>query len=453
MSEVIKNQNRELNITQEKSKSKRMKKLIIAVILSAIVLVCFGLGFLTSYLISENSKTKLEQVIDTIQKEGIFLDKTYYGGNLSEDQMLATAVKGILAQDNYAKYYSASEYQTYLNQSNGSYSGIGVTFISSSTNSSLSTTVLSVVGNSPAEKAGIRANDKIVAGKTYGQDFVNFANGSDFESFINGVALNKEFTLKIQKSPSGQQKEVSLYKSNYKASYIKYYDNTTTLNFISKGSSGYEVYQTNTLTQLGDDTAMIKVERFYGDMVTQFKSATDYMKQNSKTKLILDLRGNGGGSVNVMLALSQYLIYNNGKNFAPILYAIDKDNDSTLYSNAMNLYLEWIEKTVVLADANTASASECLINAMLYYGNIDGNFSKDNLIIADLGDGNAKTFGKGIMQKYFTFSDGSALKLTTALLYAPDKTTCIHGKGITTTQENSVLRSEVFNRALALMAN
>ncbi len=439
--------------SQELKVKKRLTKPIIAVILSAIILLCFGLGFLTSYLVMESPKSKLEQLIDTIEEQGIFLNKTYYGENISEDQMLANAVSGILAQDKYAKYYTASEYSTYVNQSGGSYYGIGVTFEPSSTSSKTTTTVLSVMGNSPAEIAGIRKNDKILGGKTATESYQSFSYSSDFESFFSQLENNQEFTLTVKKSPSGQEIEVTLIKRAYQASYIKYYDNTQTLNFVTESGSKYSIYQGNPVTQLDDSTAMIKIDRFYGDMVNQFKNATDYMKNNGKTKLILDLRANGGGSVNTMLALCQYLIYNRGNTFSPIMYAIDKNGDSKAYTTALNLYLGWIEDLVVLADANTASASECLINAMLYYGNIDGNFSQEKLVIVNNNAGQAKTFGKGIMQKYFTFEDGSALKLTTSFLYAPDKTTCIHGTGITTTAQNGVASGKVIERAVQILAN
>jgi C-terminal processing protease CtpA/Prc len=72
---------------------------------------------------------------------------------------------------------------------------------------------------------------------------------------------------------------------------------------------------------------------------------------------------------------------------------------------------------------------------MLNYGDF---FSVDRLIIERNKSGTARTYGKGIMQTTYSFMDGSALKLTTANIYWPDGSTCIHGKGITTTTQNSV---------------
>ena len=94
---------------------------------------------------------------------------------------------------------------------------------------------------------------------------------------------------------------------------------------------------------------------------------------------------------------------------------------------------------VVLANGGSASATECLIGAMISYGTLDYN----HLVITKQGEEeNAKTFGKGIMQTTFVSTSGTATKLTTAYIFWPDKTTCIHDKGIVALKENSVSENE-----------
>ncbi|MDY6367200.1 MAG: S41 family peptidase, partial [Clostridia bacterium] len=61
-------------------------------------------------------------------------------------------------------------------------------------------------------------------------------------------------------------------------------------------------------------------------------------------------------------------------------------------------------------------------------------------------DGYARTYGKGIMQTTFILSNGGAVKLTTAVIYQPDKTTCIHNTGVRVSGANAVLSSD--NRAI-----
>lgn len=95
----------------------------------------------------------------------------------------------------------------------------------------------------------------------------------------------------------------------------------------------------------------------------------------------------------------------------------------------------------VLANAGTASASEALIGAMVCYGALDYK----NVFVSQYSDAyinwlypdgkgvkNARSYGKGIMQSSFTnFSTGEVLKLTTAKIFWPDETTCIHDVGVT----------------------
>ncbi len=80
----------------------------------------------------------------------------------------------------------------------------------------------------------------------------------------------------------------------------------------------------------------------------------------------------------------------------------------------------------MLANYNTASASECLLGAMLDYGTI----GYGDIYLSEI-DGVARTYGKGIMQTtYYDYDGGYANKLTTAQIYWPLSDTCIHGRGI-----------------------
>ena len=98
-------------------------------------------------------------------------------------------------------------------------------------------------------------------------------------------------------------------------------------------------------------------------------------------------------------------------------------------------------KVYVLANCNTASASEALIGAMVCYGALDYK----NIFLSQYSDAyinwltesgaevkTARSYGKGIMQSSFTnFVTGEVLKLTTAKIYWPDEATCIHDTGVT----------------------
>jgi carboxyl-terminal processing protease len=89
---------------------------------------------------------------------------------------------------------------------------------------------------------------------------------------------------------------------------------------------------------------------------------------------------------------------------------------------------------------------------MLFYKD---KFSIDSLVIEneEVKD-NGHTFGKGIMQTTYPLSNGGGIKLTTAVIYQPDKTTCIHKTGITASKENSCKKSDgvALKRAIDILS-
>jgi carboxyl-terminal processing protease len=140
--------------------------------------------------------------------------------------------------------------------------------------------------------------------------------------------------------------------------------------------------------------------------------------------------------MNIFCKVSSYFIDNGGKFSSPVAYTKDNKGNYEEYKSSGNKTTDNIKAISVIANENTASASECLIGAMLYYKD---KFDINRLIIENQEVNSVShTFGKGIMQTTYRLSNGGGLKLTTAIIYQPDKSTCIHGKGIVALEENSV---------------
>ena len=165
--------------------------------------------------------------------------------------------------------------------------------------------------------------------------------------------------------------------------------------------------------------------------------------ENGKRKLILDLRGNGGGYVDICQSVAKFFVPAPENSFSLIATAeykkdpkTDKSKTEIFKSSAIEFGTYNYTKIIVLADENTASASEMLIGAMLSYDTQD----KIEVVLAPSKDDDGQTvyksYGKGIMQTtYVNTFGGGALKLTTAKLVWPDGKTCIHGVGITKSLE------------------
>ena len=133
--------------------------------------------------------------------------------------------------------------------------------------------------------------------------------------------------------------------------------------------------------------------------------------------------------MNILCDIAAYLCKDakNGK-FPVSVARYKKDRNEAYYANK-NRYGEYFSdnsEIYILANENTASASEALMGAMLDYGTIEYS----DIFLAELG-GVAKSYGKGIMQTtYGNILTGEAVKLTTATVHWPVSDVCIQGKGV-----------------------
>ncbi len=424
------------NIESTVKKKRKTKKIIgiVSIILS--IIIAFVGGYFTRYLVSPKEVNTTTEIISIIEKYGYVVDQNGNLKNLSEREYANALISGL--NDNYAKYYTKEEYQKVKSQQKGDYSGFGIT-INTEKEYPL---VINIIGNSPAEKAGLKIYDKLISAKT-GEQKVEF-NSVDIGDYLNSVSANTTVQFEVERN--AQTLYINITKSSYKASYVKYYDNQGRVIFDVDGGQTTKIEQEK--IDVDEKTALIKIDSFEGDVANQFGKALDYMQISNRTKLILDLRDNGGGYMDDLLSVCRHLIYNGGKKTL-IAHAKGKSSDEGFYMHGP-IKRDNITDIVVLANDNTASASECLIGAMLFYG--EKNFSKAKLVLEKNSDGVAKTFGKGIMQTTFSLLNGGAFKLTTARILWPDVKTCIHGTGITTTLENEVGVGSAISRAKEILS-
>lgn len=340
------------------------------------------------------------------------IEKNYYEGISSED---VYTVIGKELLDPYSDYYDPNAYAELTAVREGNRSGFGISYYANNI-------VANVLYNSPAYKAGLRQGMKIVGLK----------NG-DKEIKVGETSL--EFAFEFIDYQEGD--EVTFYTEEgtflvkcetYLQSYTKYITSKHCLMF--QGTDSLKLVETDETLDLPDDTAYLRVTGFYGSVGQEFSILMEYFKSEGMKHLVLDLRGNGGGYLSAMQRLSSYLV-KDAKGNDPIVvkekYKNGKVDVARADGNFYHSYFSDSSEIFVLADENSASASECLIGAMVDYHTVDyshillSSFTKEG-----------KTYGKGIMQNTFRYTDGSALKLTTATVHWPVSEICIHGVGVTT---------------------
>ncbi len=423
--------------TEQKIKSTPKKtktsKAIIAIIMVIAVVVSFFLGFFTHSLAQSKKVKLINELFNVIDKYAYTDENT---PPLTSDDVADILVGGVLQHDKYAEYYSKEDYQSYLNENQGHYTGIGIGI--------LGTTVKSVVLNSPAELGGLKPGDVILEGKNLSTGVeAKFDNTESLTSFLREAQNSNQITFKILRKESGEDKnlDITVVKREYSVCYVKYLDSETELTFRQKSENdltlqaeiteGEQTINGVSTAQLKSDTAYILLTQFEGDAYAQFAEAMQYFKTRGKTKLILDLRDNGGGSLDILLKIASHLIYNGGNASNTITIAKHK-NSQTVFTTSLDNFNKSLAYIGVLANDGTASASEALIGAIDYYkgrtGEIGYNYSL--VLTKNSSRGDYSTFGKGIMQTIYNLSNGGAIKLTTAKLFQPNGETSIHGVGL-----------------------
>ncbi len=405
--------------TSSEAKTKKIIG-ILSIILS--IVIAFAGGFFTRHFITPSTANLTSEMIAIMEQYAYVIDGEGNLKSLNESEYANALISGL--NDDYARYYTKEEYQKKKEEQEGFYNGFGITlYVKDGYNF-----VFDVLGNSPAEKAGLMPNDKLISATSNGQTVQ--LNSIDIGEYLTGFSNGEEVEFLIERK--GQTQSINVIKSSYKMSYVKYFDSQGQILFDFESGTTSRIEENK--IDVDNHTALVKIEAFEGEVAYQLGKALEQMQKQERTKLILDLRNNGGGDLQDLIAVSRHLIYNGGNK--TLIACSEGKNESQSYYMYGPIRRDNITDVVVLANENTASASECLIGAMLYYG--EKNFSKDRLILEKNSDGASKTFGKGIMQKTFLLSNGGAFKLTAARMLWPDKETCIHGKGITTTTENSV---------------
>ena len=281
--------------------------------------------------------------------------------------------------DDYSAYLTEEEWEDMLESSSGSYCGIGVQI--SQNKETLVSEVVTVFSNSPALEAGMKAGDVFIA-----------VNGED----VTQMALD-EIVTRVR-GEEGTRVQITVYRAAT--------DETLTLDCERRQVQVDTVYS----RMLTDNVGYIQLTEFDEVSVTQIKSAVTDLKKEGMTKLVFDLRNNPGGLLSSVLSIADFFVKSNVVIFR-MEYVdgevyTEKSHNSPIFEGDM----------VVLVNGNSASASEVFTGIMQDYG---------RAVIMG-----TQTFGKGIVQSFFTLDDGGALKTTIAHYFSPLGRD-FHGVGIT----------------------
>lgn len=319
-----------------------------------------------------------ENINDKIKQINALLDAKYIE-EFEMEELIENALEGYVkgVGDPYTSYFSKEKFQAFMEDSAGSYEGIGVVVTFGENGEDI--VVLSPYEGSPGEKAGIKQGDHILR-----------VDGTD----ISGMSL--EEAVKLIKGP----KDTEVVLTVYRRIDDKLIDITITRDVISMETVSHEM--------LEGDIGYMSISGFQEVTYDQFLEAYKDLENQGQKGMIIDLRNNPGGLVNIVSKIGDELL---GEGL--IVYTEDKDgNREEVFSDEKH---QFKKPLVILVNEYSASASEILAGA-----------AKDHKAATIVG---TTTFGKGLVQGSYQLNDGSAIKVTIAKYFTPSGN-YIHGVGI-----------------------
>lgn len=391
------------------------------VVVAVLLVLSFFVGMTARWYMIDPEMRTLIRIKQTI-------DKRYYT-EISDDDFYG-AIFGAINQevlDAYSEYMTPEQYQKVLKDSSGNREGLGLSFVS--LDSALKKIQIArVCLGSPAEEVGLQAGGYISGFGLTETEISESTNYTSFAEFVKQRKAGEVFFVRYEKD--GQTQTVRLSTKAYTENFVEYRTNEKA--GVFHGAKATWTEKGNPLSCLDNDTAYIRLVKFTGNSAKEFKGAMEKFKADGKKNLVLDLRGNGGGYMEILQEIASYFCKDttSGKPLVAIADYGEKRERFFASGNRYKNYFAQDSRICVLADEDTASASECLLGAMLDYGTI----SYGDICLTER-NGVAKTYGKGIMQTtyYLDVLKKDALKLTTARVLWPKTETCIHDRGVLST--------------------
>lgn len=344
--------------------------LAIGVIVLAVTILSQGF-FSSTNSTSQSQPQGREQFLDRLWEAYQKAQEHFYQPDrVQQEKLMEEAIRGMVKGlgDPYSRFNTEDEYERFSTELEGEYEGIGA-YIGLRDGQ---ITVISPIKDGPAERQGVRAGDKIL--EIDGESTQGFTP-DDASRRLRGT---KGTTVKIKVRHSDDSvEEITIVRERIQINSVEH-------------------------KLLSPSIAYIRINSFSATVPNELSEALKDLQRQSQSiqGLVLDLRGNGGGYLQVAKQVGSTFV-DQGQT---LLVEKSRSGEVVDRSSGNNLP-NW--PIAVLVDQGTASASEILAGAL-----------RDNEMGVLIGQ---KTFGKGVIQTRFDLSDNSVIWLTTAEYFTPDR--------------------------------
>lgn len=335
----------------------------IVIALSLIGGIWLGLHFSTK--VSHTSgQRKLDNILGLIESD--------YVDEVDIDSIIELTIPKLMANlDPHSTYIPASELQAVNEDLDGSFSGIGVSF----TMLTDTVTINEVIPGGPSEKVGIMPGDRVI---------------TIDDSLVAGQGIVNTDIVKMLRGEKGTTVNLGIKRNNS--------NNLLTFE-VTRGD--IPVTTVDAAYLINPTTGYVKVNKFGRTTYSEFFTSLVKLKAAGARNFILDLRGNGGGFMEMAIMMANEFLPAN----SPIVYTRGRndDDESRVFSDGTGSFID--SELVVLIDEYSASASEIFAGAMQ---------DNDRALIVG-----RRSFGKGLVQRQTTLPDSSAIRLTVSRYHTP----------------------------------
>lgn len=334
-----------------------MKKLLVAALTAMLA---------SSMLIAQRMPEHLNKLFNAIY--GV---TAFYVDSVDENKLVEDALRGMIEKlDPHSTYTDPKETKEATEPLQGEFEGIGIQF-----NMKEDTLyVIQTIPNGPSERVGILAGDRIVS--------VN-------DTTIAGVKMSRTDIMKRLRGKKGTRVNVLVKRMGVKE-----------LITFRITRDKIPLHSVDAKYMVNDSTGYIRISSFGMKTYDEMMDALDHLKDQGMKQVIIDLSDNGGGYLQAAVAMcnefmrdGQMIVYTEGRT-AP---------RSEAHAQGNGRYKDI--KMVIIVNQFSASASEIFSGAMQDW---------DRAVVVG-----RRTFGKGLVQRPLTFTDGSMIRLTVARYYTP----------------------------------
>lgn len=340
-----------------------------AIIFRSLLLVLTGviIGFMLN---NNDDRTFPSNAKDKISRS-LHLVNRYYVDSVNVDSIEGVTVNNLLQNlDPHSLYLPPQQAESINEKLDGGFTGFGIEY------QLLRDTLIitQVYNGGPAMRAGIRTGDRVV----------NINNKTFAGTHLTPKIVNRLF--RDDKTPGIKLGVLEAGTDTIKKVYLK--------------RGHVDLSSLDAAYMANPETGYIKISKFAATTDADFRNSLNKLKAGGMTKLVLDLRGNGGGYLNSATELASEFL-DKGKLIVYTKGVHEERKD--YFSTDSGLFQQG--KLAVLIDEYSASASEILAGALQDF---------DRAVIVG-----RRSFGKGLVQQQFQFGDGSAVNLTVARYYTP----------------------------------